>query len=176
MILALRHACVVSWSTIALEVIKLGVPTIAAMTQGYSEIPSSSHARTPQTKEQFFDDLQEITTDESPDIETIRAAYRWHYMILLANCVYIGNDNINQGNQLTETFSNLFEQDLYSSMKQKQTVGRNYGLHTNYYGQKSSPNPSDRRTEQSLTQLCFLQEIFRRVWLEQFKFKAFGEV
>jgi hypothetical protein len=78
-----------SWSTIGLEMARLGVPVLTA-TQGYEAFPHDIFLEWGATPKDYFEKLLYLI-DIPSDIERIRKAYRWYYLYTLAGSLNLGD-------------------------------------------------------------------------------------
>jgi hypothetical protein len=75
----------VSWSTIGLEMARLGVPTLA-MTQEYWAFPKDDFLEYASTPKEYFEKIG-LLLKAPPLLKTIKHAYRWYFAYALANAL-----------------------------------------------------------------------------------------
>lgn len=85
----LADVALVSWSTIGLEMARLGVPVLTS-TQGYEAFPQDDFMEWGATPKDYLAMLETLL-NRAPSLESIRHAFRWYYLYSLGRCLNLGD-------------------------------------------------------------------------------------
>jgi hypothetical protein len=101
--------CIVSWSSIGLELAKMGVPVVTPLQRAWCVTPNLNLFRSVQTRDEILSIIDQSIHHEV-SLEDLAAVTRWHYLLYLSSMVSTENSQLSKLSFIKD-FRELMQED-----------------------------------------------------------------